>query len=118
MRRLFVGRTVGWETPVRVVYGTIANPSRRVRVRDRYRRRDGARFRSRRYAASPGGRRRAGHALGAVLRPGLRLRCDTALPPAAGSPDRQRRVGDVDAVAGGVGGVDLHELVYQLVRSQ
>src|SRR3712207_7720372 len=46
------------------------------------------------------------YAPGAVLRPGLCLRCDPALPPAAGPLEHQRRFGDAVPVTGGVVGVD------------
>src|SRR5918993_3508721 len=74
------------------------------------------RFRSWRSAANPGRRGAAGLAPGAVLRSGLRLRHNAALPPAAGPPDRRRGAGDALPVAGGVVGVGLHDLGHQLVR--
>src|SRR3712207_9112095 len=56
------------------------------------------------------------YAPGAVLRLGLCLRCDPALPPAAGPLEHQRSFGDAVPVTGGVVGVGLHGLVHQLVR--
>src|ERR671910_1493506 len=62
-----------------------------------------ARLRLQRSAANSGQWRAAGYAPGAVLRFGLRLRCDAALPPAAGAPEPQRSAGNLNAVSGGVG---------------
>src|SRR5215204_6218028 len=71
---------------------------------------------SRGSAANSGHWRAARYAPGAVLRPGLCLRCDPALPPAAGPLEYQRSFGDAIPVTGGVVGLGLHGLVHQLVR--
>src|SRR5215207_4929556 len=78
----------------------------------------GAEVRPRRGAARQGRRRAEGHALGAVLRPRLRLRHNPALPPAPEPPDHRGGASDTLPAARGVVGVAVHDLVHQLVRSR